>query len=285
MIDLERSLAELADRVQIPGGDWLVGDVVRRVGEPVERLPRRRAITLAGALVALLAIVTFALPGPRHAVARWLGFDSVHIEPGVNVPTTVAPTTIAPTTIVPTTIASTSPSSQTTVSDTAAITTTAAPPALGLGPSVSMAEAMSLAGLPDPTPALLGRPESVHVVQPPDSGQIILVYGPSDLVPLSSVTGVGALVSVLPAHIEEGFFAKALGNDATVRPVDVVGADGGYWIEGAPHQLFFESGGHIELDTLRLATNTLLWQRGDHIYRLEADISLETALRIAASVP
>jgi hypothetical protein len=148
-----------------------------------------------------------------------------------------------------------------------------------------MAEAMSQAGLPDPTPALLGRPQSVHVVQPPDSGQIILVYTPSALLPMSPVTGVGALVSVFPAHIEEGFFAKALGNDATVTSVVVPNAEGGYWIEGEPHQLFFDSGGQPQLDTLRLATNTLLWQRGDHIYRVEADVSLETALRIAASVP
>ena len=97
--------------------------------------------------------------------------------------------------------------------------------------------------------------------------------------------GVGALVSVLPAHIEEGFFAKALGNDATVTSVDVPSSAGGYWIDGAPHQLVFDSGGTFEVDTLRLATNTLVWQRGAHIYRLEANISLETALRIAASVP
>jgi hypothetical protein len=251
MIELERALDELAERVQIPGGDWLVGDVLRRVGEPAQHRPRGRALALAGAMVVLVAAATLALPGPRHAVARWLGFDSVHIEPGVTVPTT----------------------------------TTAVPPALGLGPSLSMAEAMSQAGLPDPTPALLGRPQSVHVVQPPDSGQIILVYVPSALLPMSPVIGVGALVSVFPAHIEEGFFAKALGNDATVSSVDVPTADGGYWIEGAPHQLFFDSGGQPQLDTLRLATNTLLWQRGDHIYRIEADVSLETALRIAASVP
>ncbi len=164
------------------------------------------------------------------------------------------------------------------------VPTTGVESGLDLGPSVSMAEAMSQAGLPDPTPALLGAPQSIHVVQPPDSGQIVLVYRPSDLLPLSSVTGVGALVSVIPAHIEEGFIEKALGADATVRSVDVAGADAGYWIAGAPHQLFFQSRGKFESDTLRLATNTLLWQRGDHTYRLEADISLETALRIAASM-
>ena len=47
----------------------------------------------------------------------------------------------------------------------------------------------------------------------------------------------------------------------------------------------FEFGDDVLEDTLRLATNTLLWQRGGHVYRLEADISLETAVRIAKSVP
>ncbi|MEP7114113.1 MAG: hypothetical protein ABI862_12675, partial [Ilumatobacteraceae bacterium] len=58
----------------------------------------------------------------------------------------------------------------------------------------------------------------------------------------------------------------------------------GYWIEGSPHQLMFVFGDNVQDDTLRLATNTLLWQRGDRVYRLEADIDLATALRIARSV-
>jgi hypothetical protein len=163
-------------------------------------------------------------------------------------------------------------------------TTTPASIDLDLGEPVSMAEAISRTDLPDPTPALLGEPRSIHVVQPPDSGQIVLVYPASDLVPQSSVTGVGALVSVIPAHIQEGYFAKMLGDTATVTPVDVSG-NSGYWIEGSPHQLLFDMNGEIEPVTLRLATNTLLWQRGDNIFRIEADISMETALRIAASIP
>ena len=78
--------------------------------------------------------------------------------------------------------------------------------------------------------------------------------------------------------------AHALGDDATVRSVVVDGGQG-YWIEGSPHQLFFEVGDDIQVDTLRLATNTLLWQRNGHVYRIEADIDLDAALRIAASVP
>ena len=58
-----------------------------------------------------------------------------------------------------------------------------------LGRRCRSSEAMSATGLPDPTPALLGTPQSIHVVQPPATGQIVLVYPPSALVPESPVTG------------------------------------------------------------------------------------------------
>jgi hypothetical protein len=268
MIDLERSLGELAERLEIPNGGWLVDDVMRRIGEPVRPVRHRRALRFAGAVVVLLAVVVIALPGPRRAVARWLGFDSVRIEPAPAV-TTVPTTIVAPPTIAATT--------------TTAIVVDEA--TLDLGAATSLDDAMARTGLPDPTPAVLGAPHSIHVVEPPSSGQVVLVYAQSDLLPKSAVTGVGALVSVMPAKIEEGFFQKTLGATSTVESVDVDGARG-YWIEGEPHELMFDFGDDNVLpDTFRLATNTLLWQRGDHVYRLEADIDLDTALRIAASVP
>ena len=270
MIDLERSLGELAARLQIPGGDWMVRDVVRRIDGPRPRAAFGRVPRLAGAVLALVVVALVVLPGPRHAVARWLGFDSVRIEPGVTVPQTTRGST--------TTLDS--PPAVGSVGEA----TTVVIPDLGLGSSVSIEQARLATGLPDPTPVVLGVPQSVHVVQPPATGQIVLVYSPSELVPQSTVIGAGALVSVMPAHIERGFFEKTLGSTSTVRPVDVDG-DVGYWIEGSPHQLAFEFGDQIQQDTLRLATNTLLWQRGDHVYRLEAEIDLETALRIAKSIP
>ena len=135
-------------------------------------------------------------------------------------------------------------------------------PIWALGHQSPSHEAKLATGLPDPTPALLGDPQSVHVVQPPATGQIVLVYPPSSVVPQSTVIGAGALVSVMPAHIEQGLLpARPSAKTSTVRPVDVDG-DVGYWIEGSPHQLMFEFGDQIEQDTLRLATNTLLWERG-----------------------
>jgi len=271
MIDLERSLGELADRLEIPNGEWMVSDVVRRIGEPRRRRVVGRVPRLAGALVSLALVAIFALPGPRHAVARWLGFDSVRIEPGVTVPSTQT--------------GSTTSSVARTVPVASVVEPTALPvPDLGLGPSLSIARATSATGLPDPTPALLGDAQSIHVAQPPATGQIVLVYAPSSLVPESPVTGAGALVSVMPAHIERGFFDKTLGSTSTVRSASVDG-NVGYWIEGSPHQLMFFFGDQIQPDTLRLATNTLLWQRGEYVYRIEADVDLETATRIAESIP
>ena len=276
MIDLERSLSELAERVDIPSSEWFVSDVMHRISEvseaPVRRM-NRRAPRLAGALAAVVVVAMVVLPGPRHAVARWLGFDSVRIEPNVTVPTTIEQTTIEQTR-----------TEQTTASGSTPATTPPTDAVLNLGPAVSIDAAISRTGLPDPTPALLGDPQSVHVVTPPVTGQILLVYAPSDLVLQSPVSGVGALVSVMPAHIDEGFFRKTLGSESTVRPIDFNGVSG-FWIEGAPHQVLFDVGnGQIQPDTLRLATNTLLWERDGHVYRLEADISLETAVRIAQSI-
>jgi Domain of unknown function (DUF4367) len=273
MIDLERSLVELAQRLDIPGGDRLAGDVVAGLGEPVRRSVGRAAVRLAFALLVVAGLVVAILPGPRRVVARWLGFDSVKIETGVTLP--VPTTTVAPTIV---TVPSTA------VSPVAAeTTTTAVVPVLDLGAAVSIDQAMARTGLPDPTPTLLGAPQSVHVVQPPLAGQIIEVYAPSDLIPPSKVTGVGALVSVWPGKIEEGYFVKGLGEGSTVTSVDVSGSPG-YWIEGEPHEVFFSIDGETQGDTMRLATNTLLWQREGRVYRIEADIAMEAAMRIAASI-
>jgi len=81
MIDLERSLEELAGRIEIPGEPWFADDVLRRLDEPRVR-PIRRRMPLVVGLVAAAIIVLLVVPGPRRAVGRWLGFDSVRIEPG-----------------------------------------------------------------------------------------------------------------------------------------------------------------------------------------------------------
>jgi hypothetical protein len=65
-----------------------------------------------------------------------------------------------------------------------------------------------------------------------------------------------------------------------------VGESNGYWFAGNPHGFWYfaEDGGVIAWSG-RLVGNTLAWERGDMLYRIEGDISLERALQIAESIP
>jgi hypothetical protein len=59
----------------------------------------------------------------------------------------------------------------------------------------------------------------------------------------------------------------------------------GIWLSGEPHAFMFRTrGSEVYEDVFYLAGNTLLWERGPVTYRLEADVMLADALRIARSV-
>ena len=62
MIDLDTFIGGSPTRLEIPNSDWMVSDVVRRIGEPPRR-PASVAPRLAGALVALVVVAIVALPG------------------------------------------------------------------------------------------------------------------------------------------------------------------------------------------------------------------------------
>lgn len=80
------------------------------------------------------------------------------------------------------------------------------------------------------------------------------------------------------------FIQKSVGPGTRIEPVTVVGARG-VWLAGRPHTLvYLDSHGTMRQDTLRLAGNTLLWERGGLLLRLEGLLTKEEALRIARSV-
>ena len=72
-------------------------------------------------------------------------------------------------------------------------------------------------------------------------------------------------------------FTKVLGAGSDVRRVDVDGHPG-LWIDGAPHEVVIR-GVDGETEVRRFAGNTLLWQDGDTIRRVEGFASLDEALR------
>ncbi len=150
---------------------------------------------------------------------------------------------------------------------------------LQLGRQVTLAEARAASAVEVPVPAELGAPVAVYLA--PD-GIVTLAWAPRPGLPDVAGSGVGALLSVLP---EPGvIIAKQITVETEPRSVVVAGQPG-LFLEGGPHVVFLEPRPGEAVETRgRLAGNTLLWERGEATMRLEADVDLPTAVRIAESL-
>lgn len=159
-------------------------------------------------------------------------------------------------------------------------------PLLSLGERVTLSEARRAVSFPVrlPTLARLGRPDEVYVDDDPVGGRVTLLYRPRPGFPRATTTNVGLLITQFRATFDEEFIVKEAGPGTRVEQVSVDGAPG-YWIEGEPHTvLYVDENGSLFPDSVRLAGNTLLWERRGFTFRLEADISRQHALRIAVSL-
>jgi hypothetical protein len=64
-----------------------------------------------------------------------------------------------------------------------------------------------------------------------------------------------------------------------------VSGDPGFWIAGKPHVLMFlDPNGNVIDDSVRLAGNVLLWERGDLTLRIEGALTLDQALAVAQGI-
>jgi hypothetical protein len=155
--------------------------------------------------------------------------------------------------------------------------------ALDLGERVSLAEARRLGALV-PADPLLARPDEVYLRGTPTTLQIHFAYRPRPGLP-AGPTGYGALVGQFAGELDVALLGKGVGPGARIEEVRVDGARG-VWIEGETHFFFYrDASGDIVQETLRLAGNTLLWERDGRLLRIEAQVSKADALRLAASVP
>jgi hypothetical protein len=148
---------------------------------------------------------------------------------------------------------------------------------LQLGERVTMSEARARMpfGVPVPSRSLLGDPDGVYVWTSP-AREVTLLYG--------STERVRALYSVLPGRLDFRFVGKLLGPGARLERTTVAGQPA-RWIDGAPHVFYYRApNGSVVDGTIRRAGNTLLWQRGGRVLRLEGAFSRQQAVRIAMSV-
>ena len=269
-LDLEAALADLAADLRFPPTPDLAAAVTARVEEGAARAPsgrppaRRwpawmagwRRLAVAGlAVVLLAAAVLAASPGTREAVARRLGLRGIGVELGGPPPPT-------------------------------ATTTAGARLDLGLGERVTLGEARRRVAFPVLVPAAAGfdRPDAVFVngTEPP-GGRVDLVYRARPGLPASPFTDAGLLITQFRGQPEPGFLKKVTGA-GMVRSV-AVGGEPGFFFSGEPHFFSYQdTTGQFREEQTRLAGNTLIWQRGDLTLRLEGELSLAEAVRIAESM-
>ncbi|HUG06564.1 MAG TPA: hypothetical protein VMQ78_08485 [Candidatus Limnocylindria bacterium] len=255
--ELEATLVDLGERLAYPRPTRM-GDVVRarlrgpRAGHwwDALRSPRYAFTPLVVTLSVLALAVLLAVPDARAAADEFLRLR------GINVFRTAA----AP-------------------SAPAASGTAVFP-----GQRVTLEEARRRAPfLLVPSDARLGAPDGIYIDQTDAGDRVTLVYASRAGIPVSREAGVSAVVVAFRGRVNDALFAKVAPPGTVIDNV-VVNGGRGFWIAGAPHQFYYvDAAGRAWPETLRLAGNTLLWEQGGATLRLEAQISRDEAVEIAAS--
>lgn len=270
--DLERRLHDLASHLEWPPTPPLAASIRQRLAEGAgaagpstrrtwaRRLGPAAAQRLAAAfaVVLLIAVVAAGIAPVRDTVAGWLGLRGVTIERAPT-PPTAPPRAASP--------SASSPGA-----------------GLDLGTPQSLAAARSGVRFTVSVPSELAAPAAVFVRTPPAGGAVSLLYPPTLDLPDDGQTGAGLLVTEFRGDLDLDFIGKILGPGTTLTPVDV-GGRSGYWIAGAPHQLFYrDSSGAVVDDSLRLTGNVLVFESGQVTIRLECSCTASVAVAVAASM-
>ena len=254
--DVALLLEAVARDVEFPATPQLASSVrariesgpipVATISVPRTRPPLWRPVLAAASVVLLALAVTLALSvTARRAVADFLGVVGIRITFDGDAPDVPANRSSG----------------------------------LGLGESVSLAEASRRAGFDAMAPA---RREVGAVYFNADlgsTGMVSVVY-PADA---ASMGDVELLVTQFVASVDETFFKKLAYDGADVTYVRI-GSTDGYWV-GGEHLFYYEdSEGRPREETVRLAGRVLLWEDGGITYRVEGARSLEAALRLARNL-
>lgn len=253
--ELERVLRDMPDDAIYPPTPDLastVADELAAQAKPRRLFTINRMSAVAAVLLLALAAVIMFDASARETVAGWLGLRGVEVHQVDATPTAI--------------------DRQPELSD--------------IGQQVTLSEAQARADFPIQIPTSLDRPpDAVYIDSWPPGGKVSLVYEPTAQLPETAFPGVGLLLTEFQGSRTPNASGKGIPPDATLEQVEVNGQPG-VWISGSPHiaYTYHTREGETTFVDARLAGNVLLWERDGITYRLEAQILLPQAVKLAESL-
>jgi hypothetical protein len=217
-----------------------------------------------GVAVLVLMAVLLAVPSARAAVLRFFQIGVVRIELQEPTPTSTSAVTLAP-------MATGSPIPNTQMLTPVPTPTRTPQPLadqLDLYGKTTLREAR--ARMPVKVPTALGEPDGVYLQDIGGDVTVLIWFDEtkSNKVRISlQVFSYNVLVGKMPPKV--------------LRQTTVKGQEAA-WVEGE-HILKVHSGDYVV--TQLVSKNALIWTEGEYTYRLETDLSMEEAVKIAATVP
>jgi len=269
----EEQLLEIAHRFQYPSTPDVAGEVMKRIDSGSRPWARLRSAWVVTGLLVLILVVLFAVPDVRAEIIRFFQVGVVRIFPASATQTAIPVSPQIPSTATP----FSTPENTRTPRVTSTPSTYQSEPlysitASGLAGEASLETARDRLPFPIRLPAYptdLGMPDRVFLQE--NDQMVILVWTEPD----DPDKARFSLHEIGPGSIIIGKFEPRV-----IRETQV---DGNYavWVEG-PYLV------QLTDDTYNwrrlVAGNTLIWEVDGITYRLETDLTLEGALRIAESL-
>jgi hypothetical protein len=134
-----------------------------------------------------------------------------------------------------------------------------------------------------PSLAGIGPPDHVYLQPVPSGGTATLVWGPRSGYP-GDTNGVGLVITEFQATVEPTAWEKLIYNGTSVTST-AVGDQQAFWISGGDHGFFYRDANGQRVETsLRVVGQTLVWQQGGLVLRVEGAPSLEAATAVGESL-
>jgi hypothetical protein len=269
----EERLKGIASQFRYPPTPDVAEAVMKRLDSGNRLLVLLRSAEAIVTLLVLVLVLLFAVPGVRAEIVRFLQVGVVRIFPASGtqtaiptlpqVPRTATPLTVSPSTATPQTSStpsatSTKLSANITLSDLAGETTLEAA-------QTSLPFQVRLPSYP----ASLGAPERVFLQA--DGPMVILVW--TD--PTDSQKALLSLYEIGPGSVFIRKFEPHVILETQVNGQYAV------WVEG-PYLVQLTDGSYTQRTLV--PGNTLIWEENGITYRLESDLGLEEAIKIAESL-